>query len=1004
MYVDAWHNKKEEQIHVVLRENGVRNIKIYPAEYVFYYEDPNGKYNSIFREKVTRMEARTSKDLRKQKAILKGRKTFESDYPALQRCLENHFRNQLSPDLHVGFIDIEADYDEELGFSSPEEAFNMIIAITVYLQWCEKLITLAVKPKHQVNEEELAKYVESEDVFIFDSEREMLDTFLSLLDDVDVITGWNSTTYDLPYLVNRIKQILGREEARRFCLFDQQPEEHRFEKFGEEVQSFNLIGRVHLDYLELYRKYTYHELPSYRLDAVGEYELGETKVQYEGTLDHLYKTDFVKYLQYNRQDVLLLAKIDAKLKFISLVNDVAHSLAIPLDSALSPVAVTDQSIVVMAHDMGKILSDRKAPTEDRQGRVWLTVPENLTKSVANMGADWDNGRGMFFVSREKYVRDRDSWRDYIPSITAAGAYVARPKKGIHEWIGAVDINSLYPSVLRALNMSAETIVGQLRPVLTNKMINEKILAGAESVSECWDSEFGSREYQAVMEKDSAQMITIDWEDGNSDTLTADMVYELIFNSDSQWVLSGNGTIFTTQYPGIIATLLTSWYAARQAEQKVKKSFTELLSGYAWKADENILKQVASLKSSATPVVVPNRYNFKLEELSALLASNQLQEAADFLKANDLEVRDGKAYPLKTSEKSYKLAEEYWDRKQLITKIKLNSLYGALLNAGCRMFDMRLGQSTTLTGRIILRHMLSHINQTITGEYNPKGDAIIYGDTDSCYFTAQKVFEKDIEAGKIEWNKDTIIEIYDQIAEEVSKSFGRFMHTSFNTNLEQECVIKCGRELIGERGLFITKKRYAINVFDLEGKRQDVNGKTGKLKVMGLDIKRSDTPKFVQVFLEDVLKKLLDGNSYTALREVVAEFQRKIRELPNWAIGTPKRVNNLTRFGKKGGNMPGHVRASLNWNDLRRMNGDKMTMEIKDGQKIIVCKVKNNPMGYTSVAYPIDEMNLPDWFKELPFDREEMEEAVLFKKLDNIFRVLEWNFRDVNNAADEFFSF
>ena len=91
-------------------------------------------------------------------------------------------------------------------------------------------------------------------------------------------------------------------------------------------------------------------------------------------------------------------------------------------------------------------------------------------------------------------------------------------------------------------------------------------------------------------------------------------------------------------------------------------------------------------------------------------------------------------------------------------------------------------------------------------------------------------------------------------------------------------------------------------------------------------------------------------------------------------------------------MPGHVRASINWNTLKRMYGDKYSMNITDGQKVIVCKLKTNPLGFTSVAYPVDELRLPKWFQELPFDHEEMETTIIDNKLDNLIGVLNWDIK------------
>ena len=92
------------------------------------------------------------------------------------------------------------------------------------------------------------------------------------------------------------------------------------------------------------------------------------------------------------------------------------------------------------------------------------------------------------------------------------------------------------------------------------------------------------------------------------------------------------------------------------------------------------------------------------------------------------------------------------------------------------------------------------------------------------------------------------------------------------------------------------------------------------------------------------------------------------------------------------NMPGHVRAALNWNNLRKMNSDNYSMQIVDGMKTIVCKLKPNALGWTSIGYPTDELHLPQWFKELPFDNELMEETIIDNKIDNLLGVLGWDLR------------
>jgi hypothetical protein len=132
------------------------------------------------------------------------------------------------------------------------------------------------------------------------------------------------------------------------------------------------------------------------------------------------------------------------------------------------------------------------------------------------------------------------------------------------------------------------------------------------------------------------------------------------------------------------------------------------------------------------------------------------------------------------------------------------------------------------------------------------------------------------------------------------------------------------------------------------------------------------------------------------------------ERPGWEKGSPKRVNNLTKYGKKEeregkANMPGHVRAAMNWNTLRRMNSDNYSMQIVDGMKTIVCKLKGNALGWTSIGYPTDEMHLPQWFKDLPFADGEMEATVVDQKIDNLLGVLGWDLKSSTNTANTFTS-
>ena len=885
-YIDGYFDRNSDIIRVVERQNKERIFKEYPIKYTFYHEDPGGKFKSTTGKPLSRIVSKNTKDFHKELAINRNKTLFESDINPIYQCLSENYLNQDAPDLNIAFFDIEADFGPEKGFSQPSDPFMPITAITVSLQWLGTMVTFAIPPKTMdiTEAKELTKGIEN--VYLYKDEADMLKAFLDIIEDADVISGWNSEGYDLPYIINRIKKVMSKDDTRRLCLWKQMPKKRTFERYGREQETYDLVGRVHLDSLELYRKYTYEERHSYRLDAIGEHEIGEKKTVYEGSLDQLYNQDFRTFIEYNRQDVALLDKMDQKLKFIALSNELAHANTVLLQTTLGAVAVTEQAIINEAHRRG------------------VQVP-NRPKREEN-------------------------------STTAAGAYVAYPRKGLHSWIGSMDINSLYPSVIRALNMAPECVMGQLRPTYTDDYIEEQITLQKKSFAGAWENHFGSLEYDAVMEKRKDISINVDWEDGKSDVMSGAEIYKMIFESNNPMMISANGTIFTSEFEGVIPGLLARWYKERKDMQAMLKKAKEA--------------------------------------------------------KNDAEI-------------------EFWDKRQLVKKINLNSLYGAILNPGCRFFDKRIGQSTTLSGRQISKHMASKINEVITGEYNHVGKAMIYGDTDSAYFSAYEVLKKEIDEGKIPWTKESVVKLYDQVAGEVNNSFKKFMGQAFHCMRSRAEVIQAGRESVATSGLFITKKRYAILIYDLEGFRTDQDGKSGKIKAMGLDLKRSDTPVYIQSFLSELLLMVLNNNTEEQVLDKITQFRNEFKTRPGWEKGSPRRANNIGEYAKKEArqgkaNMPGHVRASINWNTLKRMNSDKYSQEIMDGMKVIVCKLKKNPLDFTSVAYPVDELHIPQWFKELPFDDATMESTIIDNKLGNLLGVLGWDIKSTEskNTFNNLFDF
>ncbi len=616
-YIDAVLDSNQDKIHVVERNSdGVREYKEYSTNYVLYYEDRKGKYRSIYGHSLSRFSTRKKQEFEKERRIHRSKLLFESDVPVIFRCLADNYLGVEPPKLHTCFFDIEVDFDPEKGFSPTDDPFNPVTAITLYLDWLDQIITLAIPPKRMSDDTAQELVSDFPNTFLFRSEIEMFETFFQLIDDADVLTGWNSEGYDIPYLVNRVTRIMSKDDTRKFCLLGQLPKSRKYERFGKEETTYDLVGRIHLDYLQLYKKYNYESRHSYSLDAIGEMEVGERKTQYEGSLDQLYNKDFKKFIEYNRQDTMLLVKIHRKLKFLDLANALAHENTVLMPTVMGSVAMIEMAVFNEAHDRGLIVPDKK---------------------------------------RKEYNSDEQP---------AAGAYVAVPRQGLHEYVGAVDINSLYPSAIRALNMAPETIVGQVRQTLTETYMANKSKDLAKKKRKkkngddaddvigaiLWENLFGSLEYTAIMNQERGTILTVDFEDGRSEEMSAAEIWKMIFDSHNPWILSANGTIFTAEKEGVIPGLLSRWYSERKSIQAQAKD--------AYGTD----------------------------------------------------------------------MFDYYDKRQLVRKILLNSAYGALLNEHCRFYDKRIGQSVTLTGRQITKHMMSKINEVITEEYCHDGTAIVYGDS------------------------------------------------------------------------------------------------------------------------------------------------------------------------------------------------------------------------------------------------------------------------------------
>ena len=192
MYIDALYDRDKNQILVVERNKaGKRIFNTHTTKYAVYWPSNKGKVPDIYGTLCEKFATNKLKEFTRELAMLPKNSLRESDINPIFRCLYDNYKNAPSPELHVGFFDIEVDFDPLRGFSSPDDAFSPITAISVYLAWMQRNFTMVIKPKNmtqEIAEEIVAKF---EDTVLCENEKELLEIFLGLIDDVDILSGWN---------------------------------------------------------------------------------------------------------------------------------------------------------------------------------------------------------------------------------------------------------------------------------------------------------------------------------------------------------------------------------------------------------------------------------------------------------------------------------------------------------------------------------------------------------------------------------------------------------------------------------------------------------------------------------------------------------------------------------------------------------------------------------------------------------------------------------------------
>ena len=381
------------------------------------------KYKTLTGDYVDEIRPGTVRDCRnfyQKYEDVEGFDIYGNDRYIYQYISEKYPEDEIKFDISkIKLVTLDIETTAEYGFPDVESAQEQIIAITIQDYTTKQIITWGVKPF--VNKQENVTYHHCP------SEHELLSHFINhwMQDVPDVVTGWNIQLFDIPYICKRLNRVLGEKLMKRFSNWGLVTE-GEVVIMGRTHPVFDVGGLTQLDYLDLYKKFTYKAQESYRLDYIAEVELGQKKLDHSEfeTFKDFYTKGWQKFIEYNIVDVELVDRLEDKMKLIELALTMAYDAKVNYADVFYQVRMWDNIIY-------NYLKKRN-----------IVIPPKIRSD-----------------KNEKY----------------AGAYVKEPIPGKYDWVVSFDLNSLYPHLIMQYNISPETLLEERHPTATvDRILNEEI--------------------------------------------------------------------------------------------------------------------------------------------------------------------------------------------------------------------------------------------------------------------------------------------------------------------------------------------------------------------------------------------------------------------------------------------------------------------------------------------------------------------------------------------------
>ena len=464
---------------------------------------------------------------------------YEKDVDKRTRLLiDNYFESDdVAEWQNIVYFDIECEIGGALTPEYIKSAPMKMTSVAVYDNNTKIHYCLVLDEK-----EELEKITQpNREVIPFKTEKEMLMYFLDLWETLDatIISGWNSGYFDIPYMYHRMCTVLSSEEALRLSPI----RKISFNEYTPE-QSINIGGINHLDYMLLFKKFVTKQEPSYKLGDIGEKYVKLGKIEYEGSLDRLFRDDVNKFIEYNIRDVEIIIELEKKLKFIDLTITICHLCHVPYEQIYLSTVLNDGAILTYLKRKG-IASPNKPTTI------------NPLLKIKN---EEDDGY--------------------------AGGYLKDPIPGLYEWVIDLDFTSLYPSIIRSLNIGIETLVGRI--------VNRDKYDNQWSLSE-------------LMEMDEDELIVIEKLNSNFTTTKTQVTVKKIrdYIIENNIIVAASGALFRTDKSSVVCEVLTDWFNKRVEYKNLMKK--------AYKAGDNEKGEFYNRRQHA--------YKIKLNDVYGVFAIN-----------------------------------------------------------------------------------------------------------------------------------------------------------------------------------------------------------------------------------------------------------------------------------------------------------------------------------------------------------------------------------------------